>query len=293
MLWSKSGDRGKGAGRRRGGRSLSAAISGRRSAGPCARAGSVEREVPRPPRARRRAVGFSLRWVSSDGVAQRAVPVASLLGWLARPASREPSQVVGRRSKAPVSNFTSRRGMAGRNQPKGWPEGGFGTGAFSASSSRRRGLWYPRGPFPGRLCFLGKNPSVSLGFPGRGIGFEKQKTHFREGSGLWRISVAPQLFHFLALGGGAFSRYYSANLPSGDGLHAHERLRALQMEGLGGQVVQRAVHGNRFMREACQQCVVAETVRNKPKSFQGLSESFFCVSDFDRRAGWAQKTKAR
>ena len=52
----------------------------------------------------------------------------------------------------------------------------------------------------GRLTdrgFLGKNPSFSLGFPGRGLGFRKTKTPLPGGSGLrMRVLLAPQFFHF-------------------------------------------------------------------------------------------------
>ena len=45
--------------------------------------------------------------------------------------------------------------------------------------------------------FLGKNPSFSLGFPGRGLGFRKTKNPLPGGSGLRMRSLgAPQFFHF-------------------------------------------------------------------------------------------------
>ena len=65
-----------------------------------------------------------------------------------------------------------------------------------ASSSRRRGPRLPVRSVSGPR-FLGKNPSFSLGFPGRGLGFRKTKNPLPGGSGLRMRSLgAPQFIHF-------------------------------------------------------------------------------------------------
>ena len=86
--------------------------------------------------------------------------------------------------------------MAGHNRPKGTAGmrcAGVGKGVVIATT---------RAPAAGAVLtadrgFLGKNPSFSLGFPGRGLGFRKTKNPLPGGSGLRMRSLgAPQFFHF-------------------------------------------------------------------------------------------------
>ena len=115
--------------------------------------------------------------------------------WLARPASHRSVQVARRRKISPASALNGRDGMAGRNQPKGTA----GCGAPRFARRRHRdgaGLGCRCGPSADR-GFLGKNPSFSLGFPGRGLGFRKTKNPLPGGSGLRMRSLgAPQFIHF-------------------------------------------------------------------------------------------------
>ena len=138
-----------------------------------------------------------LRWVSVGGGSPRAASGGVPQGiWLARPASHRSVQVARRRKISPTSALSGRDGMAGHNRPKGTAGmrcAGVGKGVVISTT---------RAPAAGAVRtadrgFLGKNPSFSLGFPGRGLGFRKTKNPLPGGSGLRMRSLgAPQFIHF-------------------------------------------------------------------------------------------------
>ena len=128
-------------------------------------------------------------------------------------------------------------------------------------------------PAVGPRFFWERTRAVRSVFPEGVLGSEKQKTHFREGRGLRRGSVAPQLFHFLARCG-AFRRRYLVNLPGGDGLQAHKGSRATHMGGRSGHGVQRAVHGIRYCGKCANDVWTLSYIGTSPIFFKGCAKVF-------------------
>ena len=150
------------------------------------------------------------------------------------------------------------------------------------SSSRRRGGLGGRCSLCETAVFSGKEPELFARFSRKGCWVLKNK---KPTSGWkWASDAGARcssVFPLPVRDGGAFRHSYLGNLPGGDGLlRARKTSLAAQMERLGGRVVHGAVHGSRYMREVCQQCVVTKTDRNKPVFVQGLRESFFRAARF-------------
>ena len=155
-------------------------------------------ESRRPPGARRRrSVVLRCDGFQSAAELRGRLPAACPKGLAGAP--RVPSVGSGRSAREDFSCV--------RPQWPGWdgwaqPAERNGRNAVRRGWQRRRhrddtGPGGRCGPLGGPRCFLGKNPSFSLGFPGRGLGFRKTKNPLPGGSGLRMRSLgAPQFFHF-------------------------------------------------------------------------------------------------